>query len=209
MTTSPSPATAAFAAHGIAHDAVNTFSGPQWVTRFPGSRLTRDLDPVFRIAVESFLAALASAGASVQVSSTLRPKQRAYLMHWAHQVFRNGVPPSHVPAMAGVAIQWAHPTLAASIAAAAAMVDGFGIGHLCAAVAPALDTLHATGEAIDMAIEWSGTLSIKNRDGARIDVASLPRTGMNPQLHAVGLSYGVVKYAGGDKDKPHWSINGH
>lgn len=205
MTTVPGLGAASFAAHKTA----NEFSGPQWVGRFPGSRLTRDLDPVFRVAVERFLASLASAGAIVQVTSTLRPKQRAYLMHWAHQVFRNGVAPAQVPAMAGVAIQWIHPTLAASIAAAAAMVDGFGIGHLCAAVAPALDTLHATGEAIDMAIDWSGTLSIKQRDGATVHIAAEPRTGMNPQLHAVGSSYGVVKYAGGAKDKPHWSFNGH
>ena len=209
MTNTPRPLPAGFTVHPTVHETAHEFSGPQWVGRYPGSRLTRDLDPVFRLAVENFLAALTSAGAIVQVSSTLRPKQRAYLMHWAHQVFRNGLAPAKVPALAGVPIQWVHPTLAASIAAAAAMVDGFGIGHLCAEVAPALDTLHATGEAIDMTIEWGGTLSIKKHNGEHVAIASQPRCGMNPQLHEVGLSYGVVKYAGGAKDKPHWSINGH
>jgi hypothetical protein len=184
-------------------------SGPQWVARFQGSRLTRDLDPVFRIAVESFLAAIVAAGATLNISSTLRPKERAYLMHWAHQVYRNGVAPSSVPAMAGVHIQWDHPTLAASVSAAAAMVAAFGIGHLCAGVSPALNTLHATGAAIDMAIDWTGTLTIKRKDGSWADIASEPRTGMNPELHAVGLSYGVVKFVGGAKDKPHWSTTGH
>ena len=209
MTNTPRPLPAGFTVHPTVHETAREFSGPQWVGRYPGSRLTRDLDPVFCLAVENFLAALTSAGAIVQVSSTLRPKQRAYLMHWAHQVFRNGLAPAKVPALAGVPIQWVHPTLAASIAAAAAMVDGFGIGHLCAEVAPALDTLHATGEAIDMTIEWGGTLSIKKHNGEHVAIASQPRCGMNPQLHEVGLSYGVVKYAGGAKDKPHWSINGH
>lgn len=193
------------AAAGIARE----LSGAQWASRFQGSRLTCDLAPAFRSAVESFLAALAVAGATVDISSTLRPKERAYLMHWAHQICRNGLAPSRVPAMAGVAIQWNHPTLAASVGAAAAMAAAFGIGHLCAAVCPALDTLHATGEAIDMAIDWNGNLSIKRQDRARVVIASAPRTGMNAQLHAVGLSYGVVKFVGGDKDKPHWSINGH
>ncbi|WP_218968431.1 hypothetical protein [Massilia psychrophila] len=211
MTTAPRPPTtdSTPSADFFAHQTRHELSGPQWVARFPGSRLTHDLDPVFRVAVENFLAALAGAGASVHISSTLRPKQRAYLMHWAHQVMRNDLSPTRVPAMAGVPIQWAHPSLAASIGACTAMVEGFCIGHLRADVAPSLNTLHASGEAIDMTIEWSRTLSIKTHNGARVDIASEPRTGMNPQLHAVGLGYGVVKYAGGTKDKPHWSINGH
>lgn len=212
MPSAPRPPALASTVHAVAnefaHEFVHELSGPQWVARFPGSALTRELDPVFRVGVERFLAALAAAGASVRISSTLRPKQRAYLMHWAHQVARNGLAPSRVPAMAGVPIEWAHPSLAASIGACTAMVAGFGIGHLCAAVAPSLETLHATGEAIDMTVEWSATLSIKQSNGTRIDIASEPRTGMNPQLHAVGLGYGVVKYAGGAKDKPHWSRTG-
>lgn len=184
-------------------------SGAQWVARFQGSTRTCDLAPAFRIAVESFLAALAAAGATVTISSTLRPKERAYLMHWAHQVWRNGLAPARVPAMAGVPIQWVHPTLAGSVGAAAAMAAAFGIGHLCAGVCPALDTLHASGEAIDMSIDWAGTLSVRRKDGGLVVIRSQPRTGMNRQLHAVGASYGVVKFVGGDKDKPHWSINGH
>lgn len=197
MTTGP--------AAGIARE----LSGAQWVARFQGSRQSCDLAPAFRLAVEGFLAALAAAGATVKITSTLRPKERAYLMHWAHQVCRNGLAPSRVPAMAGVAIEWNHPTLAGSVSAAAAMAAAFGIGHLCARTCPALDTLHATGEAIDMSIDWTGNLSIKRKDGALVVITSAPRTGMNAQLHAVGSSYGVVKFVGGDKDKPHWSVNGH
>lgn len=205
MSPAPRPPSANPAAACVAHE----LSGPQWVPRFQGSKLTRDLDPVFRIAVESFLAAIAAAGATIAISSTLRPKERAYLMHWAHQLYRNSVAPSSIPAMAGVSIQWDHPTLAASVSAAGAMVAAFGIGHLCAGVSPSLNTLHATGAAIDMAIDWTGTLTIKRKDGTLVDIASEPRTGMNPELHAVGLSYGVVKFVGGAKDKPHWSTNGH
>ena len=205
MTSSPRPPSGTPAPACIAHE----LSGAHWVSRFLGSNQTCDLDPAFRIAVEGFLAALAAAGARINISSTLRPKERAYLMHWAHQVCRNGVAPSRVPAMAGVPIQWVHPTSAGSVSAAAAMAAAFGIGHLCAGVCPALNTLHATGEAIDMGIDWSGTLTIRRKDGALARIASAPRTGMNPQLHAVGLGYGVVKFVGGDKDKPHWSTTGH
>lgn len=31
---------------------------------------------------------------------------------------------------------------------------------------------------------------------------------MNLELHAVGKTYGVIKFLGGDKDKPHWSTDG-
>lgn len=31
---------------------------------------------------------------------------------------------------------------------------------------------------------------------------------MNTALHLVGRSYGVIKYHGGARDKPHWSSDG-
>jgi hypothetical protein len=36
-----------------------------------------------------------------------------------------------------------------------------------------------------------------------------PRTGMNLQLKAVGLTYGVKKFVNGNADRPHWSTTGH
>jgi hypothetical protein len=42
-----------------------------------------------------------------------------------------------------------------------------------------------------------------------VQIASLPRTGMNPDLKTVGASYGVIKFVGGASDMPHWSADGH
>ncbi len=41
-----------------------------------------------------------------------------------------------------------------------------------------------------------------------LKIASLPRAGMNAELHASGLGYGVIKFRGGAVDKPHWSADG-
>jgi len=42
-----------------------------------------------------------------------------------------------------------------------------------------------------MSITWSGTLNIANKDGSTTPINTMPRTGMNLQLKAVGLTYGV------------------
>nr|WP_315219441.1 hypothetical protein [uncultured Duganella sp.] len=69
-------------------------------------------------------------------------------------------------------------------------------------------SLHNEGQAIDMSISWTGTVSVKDGNGKLIEMKSLRRSGMNSQLKAIGASYGVKKFVGGAKDKPHWSING-
>ncbi len=181
-------------------------SGAQWVSRFPGSASTSDLTGQFRSSVENFIAALTQAGASVIISATLRPVERAYLMHWSWKI-TNGTTPNSVPGMAGVDIEWVHPNNNASIQAAQAMVNAFGMGSL--GVAPALNSRHTQGSAIDMSISWSGNLSIVKANGTTEVISSSPRTGMNSTLHAVGASYGVTKYQGSGVDRPHWSTDGH
>jgi hypothetical protein len=111
--------------------------------------------------------------------------------------------------MDGVHINWVHPqgSLQTSQEAAQAMVNGYGIQNLN--VAPALQSRHTVKSAIDMSIAWSGTLSILNASGENVDIESSPRTGMNTQLKAIGATYGVMKYVGGNADKPHWSTDGH
>lgn len=183
----------------------NELSGAQWVSRFPGSASTSDLSGQFRSSVEAFIAALTQAGASVIVSATLRPPERAYLMHWSWKIV-NGASPSSVPGMAGVDIEWVHPTSTASVPAAQAMVNAFGMGSL--GVAPALNSRHTQGSAIDMSISWRGDLSIVKANGTTEVISSSPRTGMNPTLHAVGAGYGVIKYQGSGLDRPHWSTDG-
>lgn len=196
----PSPATVSIS---------EELSGPQWVSRFPGSNSTETLTQSFRESCENFIAAIRNAGGAVTISATLRPPERAYLMHWAHKIYRNDFPPSQVPPKEGVHINWVHPTLAQSKEAARRMVNGYGIGGLAAHIPPSLNTLHTRGEAIDMNVSWNGSLNVANMDGTITPVTTLPRTGMNLQLKAVGLTYGVKKFVGGASDRPHWSTTGH
>lgn len=184
-------------------------SGLIWCNRFPGSSVTSTLRPDFRDSCNAFLAAIQAAGAHLSIGATYRPAERAYLMHWAHKIVRNGFDPAMVPPMVGVNIKWDHPTLEASVEAADRMSGGFGITGLAANTPPALLTLHMSGQAIDMSITWAGTLSIANKDGSITAIDTTPRTGMNLQLKAVGLTYGVKKFVGGNADRPHWSTTGH
>lgn len=188
---------------------VNELSGAVWVPRFPAQNTTDHLTADFQAAVDGFIAALQAGGAEVRIANTFRPKERAYMMHWAHKIARNGVDPATVPAMDGVHINWVHPTLEQSVAGATAMVNGFGIQGLGINTPPALNTLHGTGEAIDMSITWTGNITVANKDGSTVEVNTAPRTGMNTQLKEIGATYGVTKFVGGNSDKPHWSTTGH
>jgi hypothetical protein len=182
-------------------------SGVAWVERFPTSRLTEALATGFRQKCEAFLAALEEAGAGVTINATLRPPERAYLMHWSFVINSGEVEPGDVPPHDGVEIEWVHrsangsPDLVASRAAAAAMVEGYDIAHR-----PSLTSLHIFGKAIDMSVEWDGTLTIKRKNGTKRAISSLPRSGLNHELWAVGATYGVLKLP---SDAPHWSNTGH
>ena len=184
-----------------------TPSGASWTTQFPTSTSTTDLDPSFRPNAENFISALTAAGASVDISTTERPKERAYLMHYAWKIAKEGMDPSAVPAMAGVNIDWVHkkadgtPDLAKSKAAAQAMVDAYQIVY-----APVLSSRHTERLAVDMTISWTGPLKIKNATGTEVNITSTPRTGTNADLIQVGKTYGVIKL---ESDPPHWSSDGH
>lgn len=176
------------------------FSGPQWVDRFPTSREISDLASPFAGKVDAFVKALKDAGANVRISATFRPKERAYLMHWAWEIGRNGLATGQVPPMAGVAIQWTHPTEAKSRTAARQMVAGFGMVQIAA-----LNSRHTERLAIDMTISWNGALPIRQQNGSTRTISSQPRNGGNGELIAVGRGYGVIKLP---SDPPHWSEDG-
>jgi hypothetical protein len=183
-------------------------SGPQWASQFPTGSSTDDLTEPFRSNVNRFLAALRSAGATVSISATLRPPERAYLMHYSFRIAREAFDPATVPAMAGVDIQWVHsaldgsPSSSASRNAAEQMVQAYGI-----VFRPALGSRHTEGNAIDVDILWQGDLTISNAGGTPITITTTPRTGAgNAALQAVGTGFGVHKLA---SDAPHWSTDGH
>jgi len=182
-------------------------SGASWVSQFPASKSTADLTPEFGAGVDRFLGALRGAGADVDVATTLRPAERAYLMHYAWKIGKDGLDPETVPKMAGVDIDWVHRKPdgsvdpAASRAAASAMNAGYGSVH-----EPSLTSRHGEGRAIDMAIRWTGDLVIQDASGHEVTIKSTPRDGTNTELAQIGATYGVVKLQG---DRPHWSDDGH
>lgn len=181
-------------------------SGAQWIPRFPGSNRVEDCHSPFRESLVLFVNALRAAGASVTISATVRPKERAYLMHWSWRIVRQGFAPQEVPPMEGVNIIWAHPDPNNSVAGAQAMVEGYGTTRL--GTRPAIASKHTVGLAVDMTIAWTGALKIVDMLGNVVEITSEPRTGLNRDLHPVGASYGVIKYNRSGVDQPHWSDAG-
>jgi len=179
----------------------NELSGPQWCERFPTSDSVETLIEPFRGKVKRFLAALAAGRATVSISATYRPKQRAYLMHYCYQLANRQIPARAIPPLSGVDIGWVHPSDAESVSAAQAMVAGYGI-----AFPPVLASRHTQGLAIDMDIAWNGDLAIDDGKGRRLTVETDPRDGENQALWGIGASFGVIKLA---SDPPHWSSDGH
>jgi hypothetical protein len=189
--------------------AIRDPAGPIWVDRFPGSNDPAKCADPFRSKLLAFLAALKAAGATVSINATLRPPERAYLMHCAWDVAKNMADPRTIPPMSGVPIDWVlrdalgQPDLPKSRTAARLMVQGFGM-----VAQAALASRHTQGFAVDMDISWLGSLSIARNDGQVATIDGDPHTGMNHDLADVGATYGVIKavFAG---DPPHWSNDGH
>lgn len=167
-------------------------SGPEWVSKFPTSRSIDDLAPPFGLKVQRFAHAMEEARMHYTISATLRPKQRAQLMHWAWYIAEENFPPAQVPPIPGVDIIWNHPGYKA---AAAAMVREYGIAY-----EPALASRHIDGLAIDWTITYTGTPSIRKPDGSRGTILELAH------LWHIGALYGVHKLV---SDPPHWSSDGH
>jgi hypothetical protein len=184
----------------------NELSGKQWVSRFPGTNEISDLEPTFQEGVKRFIAALKQAGAEYRPTSTYRPPERAYLMHWSWLIWHKDVDASDVPPMEGVYIEWVHSTPEESYQAAEDMVIAYGTKKL--KIPPQTKSQHTKREAIDMVISWSGVLNIVNADGNLVEITTTPRNEMNSELHKVAETYGVIKYRGGYDDPYHWSTTG-
>ena len=177
-------------------------AGLQWCARFPTSSSLDDLLPDFGDACRAFVSALKRGGASVSIAATFRPPERAYLMHWCCMIGGSGQDPHAIPSMPGVNIDWTHGNaLGAAKSAARAMMSGYRIQFPAA-----LASRHTQRRAIDMTIGWNGTLNIRDFNGKTHAIVSGPRNGSNPDLIAVGASFGVIKLAG---EPPHRSDDGH
>jgi hypothetical protein len=182
-------------------------SGSSWVSKFPTSTDVADLIPPFRDNVKLFLAALNTAGASVSISATYRPPERAFLMAYAWSIAREGLSPAKVPANPAIDIDWVYRfangriNYSASKQAAEDMVQGYDI-----AFKPALSSQHTRRLAIDITVGWPATLNILDAHSKKVAITSLPRSGSNADLIAVGATYQVIKLV---SDPPHWSVDGH
>jgi hypothetical protein len=141
------------------------------------------------------------------VGNTKRSDKRAYLFHWCWMIGLAKAKPSDPKAMPGVDIEWDHGDPGQSQTGAKEMIDGFGLAVPPISInAPALDSNHIAGKAIDMTISWTGAINVKKKDGTVVSILFMSNVNSNIQLQAVGASYGVIKLA---TDAPHWSFNGH
>lgn len=178
-------------------------SGAQWCGRHLGSHDLADLVEPFRGGAIAYVEALRAAGASVSISATWRPAERAYLMHYCCLVAgyrdKSGVfhqiSPDAVPAFAGVDIDWTHGgDVGGARAAAVAMREAYSI-----AFPAALVSNHTRRTAIDMTIHWAGTIHVKDARGVVHAVTT------QQDLWPIGASFGVRKLP---SDDPHWGSDG-
>lgn len=195
-------------------------SGPSWVSKFPDSKSVSALAPAFQKDVTDFIAAMTKATIKVKVITTVRPRERAYLMHWSWLIAKGQVAPANVPAFvptghdAAVNICWTHTdssgiNKAASLKAARQMVAAYHV-DLKLKVAPALNSLHTRGLAIDMTTTWTAKkIHIREKNGHLTVIGTTPRSGLNRKLIAVGKTYGVIHFLNAAKDANHWSSTGH
>ncbi|QIR39980.1 peptidoglycan-binding protein [Tolypothrix sp. PCC 7910] len=179
-----------------------TLSGAHWIDSFPTSKLIADLASPFRQRVEAFQKALIDAGCQVIVTATHRPKERAYLMHYAARIDRQDIAAKYVPSMAGVNIEWEHYTNAGSLQAAKEMVDAYGVGGNPVS----LNSRHIQRLAIDWNVTWNGKINIKDANGKTVTIGDPANAALNRNLWTVGSSYGVYKLS---NDPPHWSVDGY
>jgi peptidoglycan hydrolase-like protein with peptidoglycan-binding domain len=176
-------------------------SGPEWIKQFPASASIEDLSFPFRQYVKEFAAALKQAGAKIEITNTLRPPERAYLMHYCTKITNRSLSAGAVPPMAGVEVEWVHYTNDLSVWWANQMMAAYDI-----AFPPALRSNHTLGRAIDWYIEWQGTLRIQDLNGRTVEIGEPRNSFDNKQLWQVGATYGVYKLP---PDPPHWSLDGY
>ena len=90
--------------------------------------------------------------------------------------------------MDGTFIEWWHGDQAKSVQAARGMVAGFGIGGL--KNPPVLESKETRGLAVEMAITWSGKLTVVDGGGKRRTYRGGPRNSTNRALIRIGKSFG-------------------
>jgi hypothetical protein len=127
------------------------YSGVDWCNEFKEpveeeDKLNALVEP-FKTPAINFIEKLRSEGFLVNVTSTRRPPERAYLMHYAWRIVEENMAPQSVPTMNGVYIIWDHGDLAKSKRAAQEMFDKYKL-----VAKPSLTSKHIEGKAMDITI---------------------------------------------------------
>jgi len=204
-------------------------SGKHWVAtagkKWPESDRIEDLSEEFRPKAQGFVAMLNANSIKIDIGSTLRPAERAYLYHYCLEVAAGKVNAADVPRLATVDIQWDHGNSEQSRSAAKEMADGFGLVGIAA-----YPSNHSGGTAIDMKMDFSGntkggkttitykvspsdpdpvTRDLEVGDEAKVGVSARGKTIANiagRQLSLSGKDFGVIRAI--NNDIVHWSLNG-
>jgi len=198
-------------------------SGVSWVAKFPASTDLGMLEATFGKDLQAFINAMKEGGIGVNISTTYRPPERSYLMHWCQQIADGKISPDKVkpfvPEIEGdgpVNIDWAHlgsdgkPDLEAAKKAAEQMRAKFLIG--INAVAKPYHSNHnfRKAKAVDMTLspKWGFGKVVKNKIGDKQKIET------KDDLFDVGNSYGIVHFdlrpnkSKKQKDDVHWSRTG-
>jgi hypothetical protein len=130
------------------------------------------------------------------ITSTYRPKERSYLMHYSWKIAKANKDPKNVPGFEGdgVNIEWWHGDQDTSIKAAKEMIEGYKIRG-----GAALKSRHNSGKAIDLVLRWRGVLNIKNNNEEPVLITSPPRSHKNKELWKVAESYEVIHFKCSEK----------
>ena len=204
-------------------------SGGHWKgiadKKWPELGKVEDLSDDFRPKAQAFIGMLRENKIEVQILSTNRPAERAYLFHYCVAVAKGQIQPADVPKLATVDIEWNHGDLTKSKAAATEMIDAFRL------VGPAAyPSKHTGGNAIDMQMNFTANanngkntivykVSLTDKDSVTRelkvdDEAIIGKNARgriianiaNRELSKAGKDFGAIRAI--NNDIVHWSLNG-
>lgn len=188
-------------------EAVKFPSGASWIDRYPPSQRLQDLDSNFGSDVREFISVLEKGGATVEILATQIPPERAYLMHWAWRIVKEGLDPRSVPYMDGVDVRWQHGDLGASREAAWSMVHGYGIEELDEP--PPLVSPYTEGQVVAMRVRWRGALRLYPDTPQEQIITSNPQDGTNLDVMTLAEIHGLEHLLTvPDSDEVHWAMPG-
>lgn len=200
--------------------------GPHWTTRFANPsgegellRALYDANPDFALRVCLLVGQLRAQGAEVYVTSTVRPRERGYLM-WGAFVLSSAETEAQADATLemlaernaswglDVPIRWRHPDgWEATVAAARAMADSYDVVY--ATERGARTSNHYGGSGADLvAIALPRSVTLVDRDGRTqtFDLSEAEQTrdlSLTPELIAWVESHLDMRKLRGDY--PHWN----